>query len=117
MSEDGTVPTEFPLQELAGSGYSERTAKNVQDSDGTVIVFNGELEGGSGFTAEVCRRERKPCCLIDASALSIEESVQQLAAFVAQHGIEILNVAGPRASKWPDAERQVYDLITALLRG
>jgi len=35
MAEDGVIPVHYPLAELAGGGYEERTLANVLDSDGT----------------------------------------------------------------------------------
>ncbi|MEE8093960.1 MAG: putative molybdenum carrier protein [Gammaproteobacteria bacterium] len=115
-SEAGMIPARYPVRELAGSGYSERTRQNVVDSDGTAIIFNALLEGGTRLTAEYCEQERRPHVLIDAATLSRAESVEVLGSFIRDNDIDVLNVAGPRASKWPDAHAVTHALLTELLK-
>src|SRR4051795_13030435 len=64
--ENGIVPPYLPVRELTGGGYLERTARNVQDADGTVIFHSDSIQGGTLATAESCRERNKPCLLIDA---------------------------------------------------
>jgi hypothetical protein len=45
-AEDGVIGEKYPLVVLKGAGYLERTRKNVEDSDGTLILFTGVLSGG-----------------------------------------------------------------------
>ncbi len=79
----------------------ERTARNVSDADGTVIFHPGSLQGGTKATADFCTEKRKPCLAIDATAVSPAEAAEHLREFVQTNRVEILNVAGPRASQWP----------------
>ncbi len=115
ISEDGPISARYPLTELAGSSYEKRTLANVQDSDGTAILYFGALEGGTRLTLEYCVKRDKPCELLNAERLSTEEAARELAAFVAGHGISLLNVAGPRASKWPQAHAYAYATVMAML--
>jgi hypothetical protein len=62
-AEDGVIPDRYPLTLLpptdafeasedpsarqVAEQYKARTLKNVQDSDGTVILYNGTLSGGT----------------------------------------------------------------------
>ena len=66
LAEDGRIPPAYPVTELPGGGYPERTRKNVQDSDGTVIIYLGELSGGTEKTLLYCLDEGKPYLLLDA---------------------------------------------------
>ncbi len=67
-----------------------------------MIFHSGSLQGGSLATAESCAEQRKPCLLIDASILSPAVGAQKLGEFVRANQIEVLNVAGPRASQWTE---------------
>ena len=116
QSEDGVIPATYPVRELPGAGYTERTLRNVRDSDGTAIIFSGELEGGTKLTRTFCSDESKPCVLIDASTMSEPDAVEALLNFISSHRVAILNVAGPRASKWPEAHARAQALFTALLK-
>jgi hypothetical protein len=114
-AEDGPIAARYPLVELPGGGYEERTLKNVLDSDGTAILHAGVLEGGTRLTRQYCTQHGKPCLVIDASRLRPREAADETAAFVAKHGIRTLNVAGPRASKWPGAHRYAQATVKHLL--
>lgn len=116
IAEDGPISARYPLIELAGTGYEKRTLRNVLDSDGTAILYFGALEGGTRLTMEYCVKHIKPCELLNAERLSPKEAARELLAFVAGNNISVLNVAGPRASKWPDAHAYARKTIERLLR-
>ena len=116
IAEDGPISARYPLIELAGSSYEKRTLANVLDSDGTAILYFGALEGGTRLTMEYCVKHDKPCELLNAERLSPEGAARELLAFVAGNGISALNVAGPRASKWPQAHAYAHSTIKHLLR-
>ena len=52
--------------------------------------------------------------LIDASALTREQAVDALVEFVTANGLAVLNVAGPRASKWPGAFEYAQALVAGM---
>ena len=114
-SEDGAIPAAYPVRELPGAGYAQRTLQNVRDSDGTALVFAGVLEGGTRLTRSCCIEVSKPCLMIDAAVMTPTDAVDALVRFVARHRIETLNVAGPRASRWPEAHDYARRLLTAVL--
>jgi hypothetical protein len=114
IAEDGPIPARYPLAELAG-GYEERTLQNVLDSDGTAILYFGELEGGTRLTAQYCQEHRKPCELLNAGRLNPKQAAREIVAFVAGNRIKVLNIAGPRASKWPGARDYSRDTIGLVL--
>ncbi len=114
LAEDGPLPDRYPLQELPG-GYPERTLRNVLDSDGTVILHFGRLEGGTLLTASLCAEWGKPCRLIDLAAVSVRPAVDAILHFIAESRIAVLNVAGPRASEEPRAYEAAREVIGTLL--
>jgi hypothetical protein len=116
IAEDGPIAARYPLVELPGGGYEERTLKNVQDSDGTAILYFGVLEGGTRLTVDYCVGHDKPCELLNAERLSPEEAAREIAAFVERNSITALNVAGPRASKWPGAHAYARETVKHLLQ-
>jgi hypothetical protein len=118
LAEDGPIPERFPLNELAG-GYGERTQRNVVDSDGTVMIYFGELEGGTQNTLVHCIDTPRPYSLIDACEISQERAARRIFEFVSAHDIKRLNVAGPRASKQPtafDYTRRVLEILLSASR-
>jgi hypothetical protein len=53
--------------------------------------------------------------LIDTRVLGKPEAVAALLAFIARNDIRTLNVAGPRASKWPEAHDVARSVLSAVL--
>lgn len=76
-AEDGSIPDRYPVMELRGAGYSERTRQNVLDSDGTLIIHFGELTGGTLKTAKLCDWHGKPVLLLDGLPADAAETRAQ----------------------------------------
>lgn len=102
LDEFGRIPDRYPVKELQAGGFTERTLRNVKDSDGTVIIYPGKLSGGTEQTVRFCLEQRRPHELIDVSNVSTEKAAHLIANFVRENEIDILNVAGPRQTEWPE---------------
>lgn len=100
MAEDGLIPDRYPLTPLSKGGYRARTRQNVDDSDGTALIYFSSLKGGTRLTRNLCALEKKPYVLVDAGRLSVEQAIHAVRGFIEDHRIGVLNVAGPRASGW-----------------
>jgi hypothetical protein len=111
IAEDGPIASRYPLRELADAGYRERTLANVRDSDGTLIIHAGELEGGTAHTVGFCIAQGKPYQLIDSHVTPVEEAAGLVREFIARDRIAVLNVGGPRASKQPE----IYGFTRAVI--
>lgn len=116
QAEDGRIPARYPLTELEHGGYSERTLKNVLETDATLILCRGEIEGGTAHTRDCCTAHGKPLLVIDAAHSNGREAAEAIGAFIERENIAVLNVAGPRASKWPEAHDYAYAAISHLLK-
>lgn len=115
-AEDGVIPLKFQLKETGGQDYSLRTRRNVRDSGGTVIFSkSGSLGGGSKETADHARKIGKPLLRL-VSSLGAGRAATQLGAFLKEHGIRVLNVAGPRASEEPGTGRFVQAVLSRALK-
>ena len=99
----------------AGEQYRARTLKNVQDSDGTVILYSGSLSGGTLLTQKLCMKEKKQSLALDAQAMTKLRAAGAVAHFVEEHGVSVLNVAGPRLSGWPAGYRYALGVVGAVL--
>lgn len=109
-AEDGLIPDTYPLRESPTANYAERTALNVKDSDGTLILARGSLRGGTALTKTFAERYRRPCLVLDlrdATALHVHEWLQS-------NSIRVLNVAGPRESSQPGIARQAAAFLRML---
>jgi len=118
LDEFGKIPDHYSIQELQGGGFTERTLQNVEDSDGTAVVYCDHLGGGTAQTVYFCLELKRPHELIDASKISTEGAAKLIGDFVRKNKSGILNVAGPRQSEWPEgyayASRALDIFLTAL---
>jgi Circularly permutated YpsA SLOG family len=98
-AEDGPIDPKYPLKETPSASYLQRTEWNARDSDATVLFsIEPDLTGGSKKTVEFARKLNKPWLHL---CVGEKSSAEKLKAFVEQHRVRVLNVAGPRASKEP----------------
>ncbi len=114
-AEDGAVPGRYPARECPSPDYPARTELNVVDSDATLIVHRGPLDGGTKLTLDLCRRHRKPVCVVALDRLGPEEAEAEIRAFLERERPRVLNVAGPRESKSPGIHAAARDLLSRAL--
>ena len=108
-AEDGVIASKYPLEQTPLVQYQQRTEWNARDSDGTLILTIGKPEGGTLLTMDFARKHKRPCLVVD---LALPVEAQAVKDWILSHQIEILNVAGPRASKQSDG----YDRAVVFLR-
>ncbi len=111
VAEDGVIDARYRLSELLSGGYRKRTRRNVEDSDGTLILNLGELEGGTLQTQRFAERLKKPWLVIQLDDGAIDKMAARAARWLRAHEIKTLNVAGPRESKRPG----IHAMVTAFL--
>jgi len=133
------------VTELANAGYAERTARNVADSDGTLIISNGEPISGTRETLDRSIEMRKPYLVIDSELVDIGKAIELAIAFIRSlsfrapqtarnpanvrvrrdakggpsHSLGmtiVLNVAGPRASQWRRGHKTALQIVSGVLR-
>jgi hypothetical protein len=114
-TEDGRLPQKYCLKEINSIDYDQRTELNVVDSDGAIIVSHGGLKGGSSQTLTLAKEHNKPCLHIDLNELSEYKAIEIIKSWIEAMGIEILNVAGPRASEDPDIYEAVQNVFKSVL--
>lgn len=114
-AEDGPIAARYPLRETPTADYAERTEWNVRDSDATLILYRGALAGGSARTAKHAERYGRPLLSLD---LSTAPDPIAAAGWVRQHGVRVLNCAGPRESGasgiYAEARAWTETFLTAL---
>lgn len=106
---DGVIPDHYPLRETRTADYAERTRCNVRDSDATLVLYCGDLSGGTLLTAEIARALDKPLLCVD---LARYEDWEPVLRWLEQHAVRTLNIAGPREQeRWG-----VYHLARTWMR-
>jgi hypothetical protein len=111
-AENGTIPARYPLREMPSQKYSARTAKNVREADGTLVLTVGAPTGGTALTVKLAEKHRKPFVMVDLDQGGDPAAVR---AWIRGNKIRILNVAGPREGKAPGIHDQAANFLKKVL--
>lgn len=115
MTEAGPLGAKFIMDAAEGT-YRERTVKNIMDSTYTLIL-NPEkyLTGGTRMTWRAAQDAKRP-----VSSITIPEEMYRVIPFLRglqdDPAMHVLNVAGPRESKFPGFGKCVRELLADALK-
>ena len=113
LAEDGVILNKYNLTELSSSEYLMRTFENVQASDGTLIIHQGRVSGGTLKTKDYCQIINKP--FVEVNLLEdLKKIPLNFDTWIKENHIIIINIAGPRESAVPIYYR-TYALLMDLL--
>lgn len=131
LAEDGIVPLKFTaMEESTRKDYLYRTEQNVVHSDATLILAPSAFEkgegdtlvaGGTKRTVDFATKHGKPCAT-EHNWNALNKSYGMLCWLKSVKEEKcggrpiVLNVAGPRESKYPGIERYAYERIAHLLK-
>src|ERR1035441_3371925 len=119
-AEDGPIPLNYNLTETETDQYPERTRRNVDLGDATVIFARVPLDellrqrrSGSALTAREATRAGRPFIVLHHFP-DIKADADELSAFLKHHGPRVLNVAGSRESVQPGVSVHVTGVLAAV---
>jgi hypothetical protein len=116
-AEDGIIdPIKYSnLQETSTDRYQQRTEFNVRDSDGTLIIINGDEETmgrGSKLTMNMTKKYKKPLFIPNLKENNENLNEIKIIQWISMNNIQILNIAGPREETTPG----IYQLTQIFLK-
>jgi hypothetical protein len=132
-AEDGVIPDRYALTETSTEAYPARTAMNVRQGHGTLLLVRGRAallhSRGTKMTLEMCRKQRKAWHAADPRR---PEHAERVAGWIDElagtlegptgwlEGLEkdqvfFLNVAGPRESKAPGIHDETVEFLRMVL--
>jgi hypothetical protein len=114
LAEDGVIAPRYQLTETELPDYTQRTERNVLDSDATLILCRGRPSGGTDLTRRLAQRHRKPHRVIDLLKPIDWPGVRD---WLAKHAAGTLNVAGPRESQSPGIHADAVAFLEEMLSG
>lgn len=97
---------------LTADSASIKAEQNVIQTDGSLVLSYGDLKGRVALISEFAKRYEKPLLHVDLERISTSGAALKFAIWVEKNTIEILNVAGPRASQAPD----IYSVTKTILQ-
>lgn len=131
MAQDGVIPERYHVDEVGSEQFVElgfdyadksdhyrvRTVLNIRDADGTLILTPDRvnLSPGTRLTVNTARKLGKPCIVLSPED---EDAAWRIEMWVRDQTIKVLNVAGPRESRYDGIQAKTADILeTAFRRG
>ena len=112
LAEDGRIPDRYQLSESDSADYPVRTEQNVLLGDATLILCRGRPSGGTELTLRLAQQHGRPHLVVD---LDRARDAAEVRRWLLEHGVETLNVAGPRESQSPGIEALAKEFIIRVL--
>lgn len=119
LTESGLKPAigkHFGIKEIEIGGYRGyivRTYMNVELGDGTIRIANNFESPGEVCTLNGIKKYKKPYIDININSPIL---VDEVAKWVVNNGVKILNVAGNRESKSPGIKKFTEEYLTKVLK-
>ena len=108
---DGPIACRYQLRETESDGYRQRTKLNVQDSDATLVINTGDMDGGTLQTVRFARAMGKPRLAIQLDEVTADAAAHGITGWLEAGQFATLNIAGPREEKRPG----IYTLALSVL--
>lgn len=114
-TEAGPLSSKYIMDEMVSSAYPDRTRKNVEAADATVIISKGLLSGGSMLTHTLAVSLDKPCLHIDLLGCDVVQRARAAAGWIEDNSFATVNFAGPRLSSDTSIYASAYELIVKII--
>lgn len=105
--------------ECKSAGYPARTAVNVKETDGTLMLAVDTSTPGEKLTRRLCEENKKPYLVVAITEdVKIASGVPSVTDWIKANGIATLNIAGNCITRFPqtvhqkDLNKLVVDLLT-----
>ncbi len=117
LAEDGPIDLRYAeLTELKSDDYAVRTRRNVLDADATLILCPGPPEGGTALTERIACELGRPVLVVDIDNETSSSAIDRMRAWLDTLTPTILNIAGPRESRYPGLYARVRGMLEELFQ-
>lgn len=116
LAEDGKLPPQYKVKEMASEDYADRTRANVDWADATLVIFRGRLMGGTLLTWEYAKNRGRMVKVIDLKMMAPDTAIETITAWVKDSHATRLNVAGPRESTHPGIYHEAFQILSAVFK-
>jgi len=111
LVEDSIIDSGYPLQEMPRRRCGQRTEWRVRDADATLVLYRGQLMGGT-LTVNLARNKyMRPLVVVD---LDDPPAFNQALAWIVSNSFRTLNVAGPCESTRPSIYKEALRYLQQL---
>ncbi len=115
LADDGPLDARYALTEATSASDADRTRRNVRESDGTLVLNVGPLEGRALLAQRLAAAAGKPCCVAQLDRHRPRE-LRRVLEWLGSDALLTLHVAGPRGATRPGIHGQAYEMLLQLDR-
>jgi len=111
-AEDGRINDRYTLSETFSPDPLARTELNVADSDATLIIYSEHMDAGTLATRDFAYEYHKPFFIW---RVGVNNNALTFKRWLHTHKVQVLNIAGPRASSAADIYVETLQVLDELL--
>ncbi len=115
MTEIGTLPSKYKLQELNTDNHFDCIEKNVKESKGTLIISAGKLNDDADYARRVTLKSSHQLFVVDLELTLSSKAATLINHWIQMHNIDVLYVIGPFANEYRYVDRHVTVIVEGAL--
>ena len=115
MTEIGTLPSKYKLQELNTDNHLDCIEKNVKESKGTLIISTGTLNDDAEYAKRMTMKYSHQIFTVDLELTPSFEAATLVNDWIQKHNIDVLYIIGPFTTEYLYVDRHVTVIVEGAL--
>ena len=115
MTEIGTLPSKYELQDLKTDDHLHCIERNVEESTGTLIISAGELNDDAKFGRKTTIKNSHQVFVVDLELTPSFEAVTIVYDWIQKYNIDELYIIGPFTYEYLNIDRHMTIIVEGAL--
>ncbi len=115
ITEIGTLPSKYKLQELKTDNHFDCIEKNVKESKGTLIISSGIINDDAEYTRKMTMKHTHQLFVVDLELTHSAEAATLVNDWIQVHNIDVLYVIGPLTTEYRNVDKHVTVIVEGAL--
>ena len=115
MTEIGTLPSKYKLQELNTDDHLYCVERNVKESKGTLIISVAELNDDSKYARKITMKHTHQLFVVDLELTPSSESTTIVYDWLQTYNIDVLYIVGPFTYEYLNIDRHMTIIVEGAL--
>jgi len=115
MTEIGTLPSKYKIQELKTDNHFDCIERNVKESKGTLIISAGELNDDAKYARKITMKHTHQLFVVDLELTSSFEAVTLVNDWIQKYNINELYIMGPFTYEYLNIDRHMTIIVEGAL--
>jgi len=111
----GILARQYNVKEIDNPSYFQRLEKNIEDSEGTIILSYGQLVLGSKAVGEIAEKNNKPHLNVNLSKHPLNHAIALIRKWMTKHEIATVYFTGTKTGG--GLSPTVYDEVIQVIEG